>query len=323
MKISEINILNNKVALAEIAKNEIRGIPGGIRAGCNFYRGSFLGEEYVFVSPWCMKLTPGQCSWAAKEVKRVLGGTAVFILPIGPNYERQRLLEKGVYFVMSDKYAFLPNLASLEYIANRKTAKKLTPVAQYLLLYHLQIQLLEGMTAKMIAELVPYSYESVTLGITCMADLALCEKVAVGPKSKAVHFSFKGRELWDKALEYTFSPVEEKFYCDEFSAAADYPICGVNALSNYSHLNPDKEDWRMLTAKEYRNCRTTGQFVRQNPFDGNFIIEVWKYPAITSKSKPAEYVDRLSLVLSMMDDEDPRIEGEIEYLIDTFPWKVR
>lgn len=321
MERSEINILNNKIALVEIPKSELAGIPAGIRVVCNFYKGSFLGEEYVFVRSKNLKMTPSRCCWAAKEVSRVLGHTAVIILPISPNYERQRLLEKGVFFVMSDKYAFLPNLASLEYIANKKIAKKLTPVAQYLLLYHLQIQSLEGMTAKMIAELVTYSYESVTLGITCMADLALCEKVAVGPKSKAVHFSFKGRQLWDKALEYTFSPVEEKIYCDEFRAATDYPICGVNALSNYSHLNPDKEDWRMLTAKEYRNCLTNEQFVRQNPFDGNVIIEVWKYPAITNKSKLTKYVDRLSLALSMMDDQDPRIEVEIEYLIDTFPWK--
>ena len=97
---------------------------------------------------------------------------------------------------MSDKYAHLPMLIALEKTSDRKTASVLTPVAQYILLYHLQEKSLEGLSAKEIAKLVPYSYESTTLGITCMEDLGLCEKVLVGQRTKHIHFTKKGLELW-------------------------------------------------------------------------------------------------------------------------------
>lgn len=78
-------------------------------------------------------------------------------------------------------------------------ANVLTPVAQYLLLYHLQIQSIEGLAARDIENEIPYSYASITLGITCLEDLGLCENVSGGSKRKVIHFAKKGMELWKQA----------------------------------------------------------------------------------------------------------------------------
>ena len=90
-------------------------------------------------------------------------------------------MDKGVYFIMSERYAYLPMVVALEKTANRKKATVLTPVAQFLLLYHLEVGSIEGLTASEIAPLVPYSYASVTLGITCLTDLGLCKKLQLSP----------------------------------------------------------------------------------------------------------------------------------------------
>lgn len=34
-----------------------------------------------------------------------------------------------------------------------------------------------------------------------------------------------------------------------------------------------------------------------------------------------EWVDRLSVVLSLKDDPDPRVEGEVERIINEMEWK--
>ena len=99
---------------------------------------------------------------------------------------------------MSEEYAHLPGIIALEKTSNRKIAEVLTPVAQYILLYHLQVGSIEGMSPRDIAPLLPYSYESVTLGVTCLEDVGLCQKIQNGQRSKVVHFELKGKELWTR-----------------------------------------------------------------------------------------------------------------------------
>ena len=90
-------------------------------------------------------------------------------------------------------------LIANERIWKTKQAKALTPVVQYLLLYHLQIESLEGLPARDIENKIPYSYASITLGITSLEDLGLCQKVADGSKRKIIHFDKMGRALWEQS----------------------------------------------------------------------------------------------------------------------------
>jgi len=51
------------------------------------------------------------------------------------------------------------------------------------------------------------------------------------------------------------------------------------------------------------------------------MIETWKYPPITPAKFDSDWVDRLSLALTLQDDPDPRVEKEVERLINDTPWK--
>ena len=44
-------------------------------------------------------------------------------------------------------------------------------------------------------------------------------------------------------------------------------------------------------------------------------------PYYEMNSIKAEWVDRLSLAISLSEDEDPRVEGEVERLINEIEWK--
>ena len=62
----------------------------------------------------------------------------VVILDSLSYYERERLINQGVYFVISDKYAFLPSLiVNVQAKKKVKNPARLTPAAQYVLLYYL------------------------------------------------------------------------------------------------------------------------------------------------------------------------------------------
>ena len=86
-------------------------------------------------------------------------------------------------------------------------------------------------------------------------------------------------------------------------------------------LNPDPERIIMMSIRQLRELKASGSLIRANEFDGEILIEAWKYPAVTPEGQQQPYVDRLSLALSLQDDTDERVEGEVERLIKETIWK--
>lgn len=321
IKTKEIAILGRPIQLQERSKAQMEGATIGDLLTYKFYDGEFHGMPLLFVEPKGKVATPRCLSVTANNLTSLLQLPIVFLLPACPAYERQRLIDKDVYFVVSEKYVHLPMLLANERVRKTKQAKTLTPVAQYLLLYHLQIGSIEGMAARDIEDKIPYSYASITLGLTCLEDLGLCKKVAEGSKRKVIHFDMKGMNLWEQAQPFFVNPVEERIYCDDLLSDDSFPECGINALAHYTRLNPDPERTIMMSVKQLRNFKSSEALVRPNEFDGNIIIEAWKYPPVTATGVKAEWVDKLSLAISLREDEDPRVEGEVERLINETEWK--
>ena len=321
IKTKEIAILGRPIQLQERSKAQMEGATIGDLLTYKFYDGEFHGMPLLFAEPKGKVATPRCLSVTANNLTSLLQLPIVFLLPACPAYERQRLIDKDVYFVVSEKYVHLPMLLANERVRKTKQAKTLTPVAQYLLLYHLQIGSIEGMAARDIEDKIPYSYASITLGLTCLEDLGLCKKVAEASKRKVIHFDMKGMNLWEQAQPFFVNPVEERIYCDGLLSDDSFPECGINALAHYTRLNPDPERTIMMSVKQLRNFKSSEALVRPNEFDGNIIIEAWKYPPVTAIGVKAEWVDKLSLAISLREDEDPRVEGEVERLINEIEWK--
>ncbi len=317
----EIRLLGNKVEIAPRQNDSLKGISVGEKMSFRFYDGVYEGTNMLFVEPKKGNPTPRECDITGRRLAELFGMPIVFILEPGPTYERQRLLNKGVYFIMSENYAHLPMLIAMEKTTNRKKAIRLSPVAQYLLLYHLQVESLEDLSAREIAPLVPYSYESVTLGLICLVDVGLCQMQQRGQRSKVVHFPLKSMGLWQESQAYVSSPVIKRIYSDAIHTERQFPTCGINALAHYGRLNPDSENIIVMTAKEYNYQKNSDVFENLNFYDGNVMIEVWKYPVIALIGDNPQYVDPLSLALSLRDDKDPRVEKEVERIINNVIWK--
>lgn len=317
----ELSILGRTITLQQRTKAQLKGINMGESLTFSFYDGEFYGMNLLFLEPKKNNPTPRECSITAERMQSLFGLSVVFILSSGPSYERQRLMDKNVYFVMGEKFAFLPTLVANERMRKTRPAKRLSLVAQYTLLYHLQVESLEGLSAREMAEKLPYSYESITLGLTCLEDLKLCKKVPDGPKTKIVHFLSKGRELWDKAQPYMVDPVEKRVYCDSLNSDVQYTNCNINALSHYSWLNPDANRMIMMSKKQLQQLIDDQALINANEFDGEIMIEAWKYPVVSSIGSNSEWVDKLSLVISLREDPDARVEGEVERVINELEWK--
>ena len=321
-EIKNIVILGRTIPLQERSKAQMKGATVGDLIAYRFFDGVYLGVSMLFAEPKGEAASPQNLLITASNLTSLFNLPTVFLLASCPAYERQRLIDKNVFFVVSEKYAHLPMLVANERVRRTKISKSLTPVAQYILLYHLQVESLDGLAARDMEGMLPYTYTSITLGIGCLADLSLCEKVPDGSKRKMIHFPKAGKELWEHAQPLLVNPVEQRIYCDDFLSEESFPVCGINALAHYTWLNPDPERTIMMSIKMFREMKASGALVRPNEFDGNVVIEAWKYPPVAKMGKMPQWVDKLSLAISLRDDDDPRVEGEVERLINEMKWKV-
>lgn len=305
--IRKISIEGRQIDLQEISKPRLRGLWMEAMWTFRFYEAMFMEHEFVVLELRKDKnCTPMQLEQFANRLQGHFGKTIVFLMDPMPTYLRQRLAERGVYFIISGKYAFLPFLFANRKMTDRIPAKLLTPSAQYLLLWHLQKNSIEGETARTLEEAIPLPYLTISRAITTMEELGFCEGRREG-KTKVVHFSHSGKELWEQALPFMLSPIKEVLYCDSYSGSAI--TGGINALSHYTHLNPEKQITIVMTKDQMKQLYVEGL----NPVEGAVRIEVWKYAPIVDDG----YVDKLSLALSLRDDNDERVQKEVEQMIES------
>lgn len=313
----DVIVAGQKLEMAKMSKSELKGLYLDLLLGYDYYRINFNKDAFCLLkSKRKNKETPAAYKKLANSIKTVLGTPAVFLFDSLEYYERNRLIGQGVYFVVSNKYAFLPYL-----IINTKSKKssqenKLTPIAQYLLLFHLQIKGIDNWSIKQLEENISeFNYIALTRAVVCLENAGLCRTEKDTNKEKHIVFDCLRKELWEKAQLLLIPPIKKIMYCDSMPKG-NFIQSGLNALAHYTHINPDDISSLAITEKEYRIIEPQLKMCGLNPIEGRIQIEIWRYPAINVDTLVNNYADRLSLYLTLKGDKDPRIEKEMELMIN-------
>jgi hypothetical protein len=78
-------------------------------------------------------------------------------------------------------------------------------------------------------------------------------------------------------------------------------------------LNPEAMQTYAIEEAEYRELEKAKAFVGKNGLEGAIQIEVWRYPAVPVKEG---YADPISLAMTLREGHDPRVEKEVETMIE-------
>lgn len=278
----------------------------------NYYSGRFKDVDFIAaVSKYAEHESPMRLSKRRMTLERAFQKTVVFVFDNLLFYERERLIQRDVYFIVSGKYAFLPFLLinALEPDTPYRSTSSLLPPAQFLLLWHLQKGSLNGKSMNEIVSMTRMSQPSVSRALMQLESCSLVHLEKNPNRTKTVMFSDLGKALWDKAVSHLISPIIQTWYCNKLETAK-WPKGGISALSHYSLLAPDLEETVVMTREQFKAERESIDGL--NRFDGDVIIEVWKYAPLVTDG----YVDKLSLFLTLKDDTDPRVEKELENIMN-------
>jgi hypothetical protein len=314
-----ISILGAQKELIPIKRDKLRGLNADMLLRFSFYTIDFNNQILCVIQAKNEQesITPGNYKKITRQVETVMNTPVVVLLDSLTYYERERLINQEVYFIISDKYAFLPSLiVNVQAKKRDKNPMRLTPAAQYVLLYYLLEENSEKeFTIKKLEEIVPYNYLTLARAVTSLENCQLCDtEIQDGTGIKFVRFKDSKRELWTKAQSYLSLPCKKVLYCDSIPEG-NFSISGINALSHYSHLNPEQYGTMAIWDKQFNQAND-----QYNEIEGLYKIEVWKYPVTIPYQPNSGIVDKLSLYLSLKNEPDSRIKKELEIMIEEMKW---
>lgn len=319
MEINNLSIAGVSVTLEPISRSELQGLNIDTILKFSFYKANFNNQPLCIIRlTGAESLTPAKYKRYIEKIEPVVGMPVVVSLNSTMYVDRTRLIEQGVYFVASDSYVFLPTLLINTKVGKSKPKnnKTLTPASQYILLYCLQMQGATTFTIKELESRMPYNYLALSRGISELEQFGFCRSEKSLNGQKIVSLAYSGKELWEKAQEVLKSPVKKVVYSDE-PLIGGYLVSGINALSHYSHLNPENTNTIAIWDKDFRDLEKSG--LKTNETEGQYKIEIWSYCPEMPMSESV-FVDKLSLYLSMKEDKDARVEKELYLLINEMKW---
>lgn len=307
----EITIAGQQIELRNLSKQDQKGLWLELIANFKMMQFDFNGQVMLLlVAKGEMDYTNVQRRKISERIESIKHIPAVFYFDNLLTYERDRLVEQGVYFIVADKFAFVPTLI-INRLSTKSEIKELFyPSTQYILFYHLQIESLDGLSLKELEDKVPYKYKTIAKSIKQLEALGLVS--LEGSRNKKLVFELSGKELWDNVSTNLIDPIKSIEYTSNVFPEGD--VGGISALSHYSMLASEDVPTRVLTAEWVREHKYS--IPELHSFEDTQRIEIWKYPP----SGTSGYVDKLSLFLTLKDDNDPRVEKEIAIMMNKIKW---
>lgn len=265
-------------------------------------------------------------------IRNGMGKTVVLVLEKLQSYNRKRLIEKGINFIVPDKQLFLPELLINlnESYAQPKTKlknKSLMPSSQFLLLFHIIHRnnnwKIEGHSFKEIAKKLDYTPMAVSYAVDDLKNHELIE--VTGEKEKYIKFNIQRSELWQIVEQENLlsNPVLKTVFVDELPYNVFMLKANASALPEYTSINPSKQHYYAIDKTKFYELQKNNALLNANDREGKFAIEVWKYNPVTLLDEfPVNntVVDPLSLYLSLKDNQDERVEMALEQIIEKYIW---
>ncbi len=266
---------------------------------------NWMGHDVLLcMSTDSADLSPGKISKHMEIVNKRTGMTAVFVTDEMKSYNIQRMINSRTDFMIPGKQMFIPSLLlDIRPIKQKNVDLGITvpPIAQCIVLYHLEVVSLQGKMLKELQELFMVSYATIDRAVRWLEKQELITR-----NEGRISFFLNGIDLWKKAVSILSSPIEKIVYT---TSAIDHPtLSGNSAMAEYTMMN---EDGMLHVAMTRQQMKQLGE---THTVEDGTVVEIWRYsPELLSNNG---VVDKLSLYLSLKDDKDERIQMELENLIN-------
>jgi hypothetical protein len=283
-----------------------------------------LGHDFIALLAKHDELTPAAIEKHMDWFRNKTGLRGIFVTDSLEAYNRKRLIERRVPFIVPDAQLYLPDLGLdlNEHVkATKHRVEQVAPATQVVILGALlgKLPSLDEFSARGLADHFGYSKMTMTRTLDECRELNLIEALGEGHYGKFA-FLMNGSALWQQARPHLKSPVKKRIYVEDWAECLHF-MAGETALGNQTMLGkPPRATWA-VTSQQWRQLEKTADLriipaVSKNAAHAEF--EIWSYaPALLSDGK---HVDPLSLALSLKDEKNDRVQIAIDELLENLKW---
>jgi DNA-binding transcriptional ArsR family regulator len=310
--------IGEEVKITPIEKVLLRKIPFYLKQVYGFYQVWLFNKESVLMANKGGEYTPAEIDKQRAAVRESLGVIPIYVNETLSAFNRKRLIERKIPFIITGKQMYLPMLMidlRERFDSPRAKPERISMPGQVILLSYLLHGSFNGKTPGEMAKSIKYSPMSLTRAVKELSDLGLCTARRQG-REKIVYFPENKSGLWQKSLPFLSSPIkEQKETVLKGKPGEKFLLSGLNALAEYSMISAGEVPAYAIHSSIF-NVLKTNQEVEWRGEE--VILESWAYdPALVSKTR---FVDPLSLFLCFRDSADERVESALEQLIKGMPW---
>lgn len=282
----------------------------------------FIRECYSFARASignvpCLLLTPVEPEPTLKEMMDHVSGIekvepvpVVFHFISINEYRRDVFIRNRIAFI-TERQAYIPFLGAIlmnEGIRKERRKKCFTYSAQLLVLLYLARRE-KRLYVSEAAKFLSYSAMTLSRAVAELKDTGLFSVTKAGVNN-VIEGVYEGRELFDNVRPYLSSPVRRTGYISRKDVNEDMVLTSENALGAKTMLCPPEISTYAVAKRKFDGTRIVDEFFDEK---NQVKIELWAYdPTILSSDG---YPDNLSLILSLQDVCDERVEEAAEELL--------
>ncbi len=274
---------------------------------------SIFGQELLLVMPAKIHHddTPKTIRKCVELLREQWTGEVVYVAQALQGYDKKRLIELKISFVVPGNQMYLPSLGFdlREHLKRLRTpeVKRLTPAAQVVMLFVLYNWRKDGFIPTFLASKLKYSQMTLTRVFNeyLATDIGCIEFEG---RKRVLRFQENRGAVWQKILPLLRNPVKQRVKIMK-PAKSGLAVAGFSALGHYGKALQGGEPVYAVGKGELKRLETAG--VIRYPgkkVEGEIAeLEIWSYPPTLFARQMV--VDPLSLYLSFGSDLN---EGELE-----------
>ncbi|MCR6701415.1 MAG: hypothetical protein NVV68_09835 [Dokdonella sp.] len=249
------------------------------------------------------------------------GAIAIYVVPALASHERRRLIMQGVPFIVPGNQMFLPALGLdlREYFRDRRVdaSHHLSPSTQALLFTALLSPWEEDIHPQRLNERFGYTPMTVSRAARELQAAGLAAGFSVG-REKWLRFGQSPKQVWQHAQTWLRSPVGKHVWTLPAANPIDEaPLAGLSALAAQSSLAEPVYAERAIYVERWKHMQHHERILHA-PHPGATHWQIWRYDpdALAGDGR----VDPLSLIVSLRDERDERVQQARAQLEARLPW---
>ncbi|MEY3276051.1 MAG: hypothetical protein RL153_1317 [Verrucomicrobiota bacterium] len=301
---------------------EAARLPPFLTERYRFLHAAILGQPVVFM----IDLQPTEESPAvirkhAAQVLATCNWPLVYVRDRVTAYNRKRLIEQRVPFIVPGNQMYLPDLGidlREHFRAQAATKARFRPATQAIFIR----ALLHGGDAPLatteLAAALGYSSMTLSRAFDELEAAELAASKVVG-RERLLHWTGSRRETWQRAQEFLKDPVKARHFIQPAPPETLGFKAGLSALAAYSMMADPENPVFAMSREDWTSLRQHGAVVVLQAREPDaYEIETWTYAP--RPFREPNVVDPLSLHLSLRKSSDERMVQALDHMLEHLPW---